>query len=1304
MKIHKYPKLSTAILVLSFAIITVSSASAIWGSPSKDHGFFTDAPDSSQSYGHVIPNLSNTALPGLWPILGSNPKNSPVAPTKQAFINYIMLKLGSATQYSGSNQDQIGAAFIIQTMRGDGGGTASHWPTASNIIDWKNRINSDDISMYLYTLAAPNGQNSGYSPNTKDDAWISQPITAQTLVFSSLTSLSLFAIKADCGNVLYSDPLPVGSPIINGTKQDETGATNGPFAGDRITVSGATTVTNSSVGNPFSLNSDAEPITVTAANTVPGWVVVGHGYNVTCNTSTLSANNCNNPTKPIITYSTANSFSITPAKTGYVYNVVWVYRQVSTTINVTKVDTSGKNSSAVLNDTVRVYPSNSAVLTSSQNPFSFTVPSGSTSITADGVSGYVISSYVINNRTCLTALKSTPLTCSPITTPNNVGATFTQNLAPGYLYDITINFSAGIPPTPCPDSNITAPYAVTVSLPDSTPSPQTDPSPTSNNFISYVTSYTKQSKTDVTDVQDKSVGGSLILSIKDLLGQSYQQATVDYTKFVKTYPYDSNQAKVFYDSYYTTNNWKSTWPVVSYYTPNYYCPSGTTGPDVNGKCSKPDVMAPYTGTINTTTGTAVYGTTTGTKGTTTGTAVYGTTTGTPHTVYKSGSGKYVGSSLVYTCPSGYTGGGSSSTCSKTTYTCPSGYTGGGSSSTCTSTTPTSYTCPSGYTGGGSSSTCTSSPATYTCPSGYTGGGSSSICTSNTATSYTCPSGYTGGGTSSTCTSSPVTYTCTTGDTGGGSSSTCYPKQTYTLTNQLNNPTAWYNYILQNSVVNQKAPNTADAQNMTQCFYRVYSINSIDSTNANVTFNNIENPTKATAAGFTVSTTFSYPSTGPQNVGLRLPMKANLSYNYNMFGNGCSGSNAFVINGGSGPGPSLPNPTAITPGATCSVSLPPLAPGDTICANYTISNLSGSVNNIGVVQNSIPGTVSSGDKCSGPVVNEPYFKVFGSDISVGGSFYTTVNGNKTCTSSNSGIYGWNTGTSNVYTSQYAGSGAQFLLSSMSSLSGAASNQNNPNANIWPKFTSSSPTSDPIGFSLTNVGSNSAANLFGTSLGAATCMADYYSSLPASAQPVGSTSLSGSDGVYSMAGGSTISPSNIGASNVVGQARRITIYVSGDLYISGDINFVTNFNSINDIPTLVIIVKDGNIYIDKSVANLTGIFIAQSTISNKGYIYDCASGFTAIANNQLYDNCGKRLTVNGSFIANKVVLNRTGNATNDKISSSLRKASSSENNANTNATEIFNYGPAFWINTALPITTSAGTTSAGYDSIINLPPVL
>jgi hypothetical protein len=176
-----------------------------------------------------------------------------------------------------------------------------------------------------------------------------------------------------------------------------------------------------------------------------------------------------------------------------------------------------------------------------------------------------------------------------------------------------------------------------------------------------------------------------------------------------------------------------------------------------------------------------------------------------------------------------------------------------------------------------------------------------------------------------------------------------------------------------------------------------------------------------------------------------------------------------------------------------------------------------------------------------------------------------------------------------------------------------------------------------------------------------------------------------------------PFSLGA-NTITNGQQITLYVNGNLSITGNITYYTqDWKSITDIPNLKLIVS-GNIYISPDVTQLDGTYIA------KGSIYDCSyveKDFTnsvykstANANPGYYPNSitgaqacyNNHLIVNGSFIANSVYLQRTGG-----------------DYANGNGTiapspaEVFNYGPEDWL---APSQASTGQLEA----IKDLPPVL
>jgi len=131
----------------------------------------------------------------------------------------------------------------------------------------------------------------------------------------------------------------------------------------------------------------------------------------------------------------------------------------------------------------------------------------------------------------------------------------------------------------------------------------------------------------------------------------------------------------------------------------------------------------------------------------------------------------------------------------------------------------------------------------------------------------------------------------------------------------------------------------------------------------------------------------------------------------------------------------------------------------------------------------------------------------------------------------------------------------------------------------------------------------------------------------------------------------------------------------------------------MPLLEVIVK-GDIYIQNSMTSLDGIYIAQpKTSSTGGTIYTCATGqgaAVAPSDTNFYNSCNTKLTINGSLVANQLQLLRT--------SGSLNQSSTGDTATSNAAAESINYNPAMWI--AQP----GGSTTATYDSITSLPPIL
>ena len=211
----------------------------------------------------------------------------------------------------------------------------------------------------------------------------------------------------------------------------------------------------------------------------------------------------------------------------------------------------------------------------------------------------------------------------------------------------------------------------------------------------------------------------------------------------------------------------------------------------------------------------------------------------------------------------------------------------------------------------------------------------------------------------------------------------------------------------------------------------------------------------------------------------------------------------------------------------------------------------------------------------------------------------------------------------------------------------------------------------------------------------CITDYFAlgnGLPVSSSPTADISTSGSRkynaAITSLSG--NLAP-----------GVRAKIFVLGDLRITGNIDYTTpNWVGIQDIPSLQVFVS-GNIYIDPGVSRITGMFVAQprTGVANTGTIVTCSkNGTSTYAPSELYDSpCNSRLSVRGSFIAEKIRFTRVAGSLQEAVAGTENRAATSR------AGEIFELTPDLYL--ANPGTTSStGTYGDKYDFITALPPIL
>jgi hypothetical protein len=409
-----------------------------------------------------------------------------------------------------------------------------------------------------------------------------------------------------------------------------------------------------------------------------------------------------------------------------------------------------------------------------------------------------------------------------------------------------------------------------------------------------------------------------------------------------------------------------------------------------------------------------------------------------------------------------------------------------------------------------------------------------------------------------------------------------------------------------------------------------------------------------------------------------------SYTIRCTGSGGSATDtvSIVVNTPPSPPPTVtigatPNPAEVGDPITVSWTVNGSATSCTASnqwAGYNPGTSSGSV--VRASDTASPGTITYTITCSNSggsstpasvTVNvgyKPYMRVYGGDVIVGGGFGSS------CIQNNSAFI------AAFAKSNGAGAASQFAVQAPSAVT---------------EFASAAQ-----GASLSNLKRLTFANTSGTYGGnfggGATCVKDYFAAKP--------------ETTTAQASGYAVAGQTIAASTDPAVSKKV-IYVDGNARINGNVIFGNDGSwDVSNIPSFYLIVR-GNIYIQGSVTRLDGIYIAQPRDDNNdgnpdnrtGYIYTCSNGlqsqYASEGSNHsgYYAACSNALTVNGSFIANRVMFGRTRGTRNSATVAN-------EPSSSTNIAEVFNYSPALWLVNPGTIQ-STGTT---YDSVGSLPPVL
>ena len=332
-----------------------------------------------------------------------------------------------------------------------------------------------------------------------------------------------------------------------------------------------------------------------------------------------------------------------------------------------------------------------------------------------------------------------------------------------------------------------------------------------------------------------------------------------------------------------------------------------------------------------------------------------------------------------------------------------------------------------------------------------------------------------------------------------------------------------------------------------------------------------------------------------------------------------------------------------------------------------------------------------------VSNQPYARFYGNDLFAGGGFGSNCNSSGPVDAL--GFGGRDTN------QEYIGTASELAVFATGQIQ-----------NVLPGSQRSRIPLQELAFA--NVGSwpvqvDPATGKFGGGFGSVSCSPDYYAKAPVvdrkSDTVVDLSLLESGNHMYGTGLGSTTAFST---GSGVPDGRKLIVYIDGNVQINdsgsgrfGYSNIAGSWASFSDMPSLYIIAS-GNIYVQRDIAAMDGVYVAQPRFEGDdttGDIYSCANG----ANNPLFDlgntglggnaefilnNCNTKLIVNGAFMASRVHLLRSNNTVNDGVAY--------ETSGSNNVAEVFQFTPELYITEGggLP----PRSTNVVIDSIVALPP--
>ncbi len=390
----------------------------------------------------------------------------------------------------------------------------------------------------------------------------------------------------------------------------------------------------------------------------------------------------------------------------------------------------------------------------------------------------------------------------------------------------------------------------------------------------------------------------------------------------------------------------------------------------------------------------------------------------------------------------------------------------------------------------------------------------------------------------------------------------------------------------------------------------------------------------------------------------------------------------------------------------------------VAGSASISNLGGGIYGFNLTGVTAPSTISvvavtwnpspnlsPAVNCSGSfsVIGAPTYNVFGASVSAGGEFSSVNSGN--C-SGGGELAGWFNNSGSNY-----GSGSQLAALALIKIVGFASNQviaTTPTALTFANDYHPGGTLPTTDYTTDAFSPSLAGDLdYGAPGTTSHCLTEIPKPTvtTAAGSPFAVNTVATADNYYSSS-----TPFTINDTGSINPGTNVTLFVDGDVYIESNIQYSTAGWGSGNVPSFTL-EATGNIYIDSSVTELDGMYIARNLpASTKGQIYTCAylSGGvpSLVPNNSLTSVCNKQLVVYGSFVADKINLMRTYGTLHD---SSGSPASCVNGGApfvpalpytKSCSAEVFYFSPETYLTKPL----GAPSSTAGYDYIISLPPVL